>query len=110
MLLLAFGAFAQIEGDVADQKNKGVPDAIIIATDLARKVADTVKSDKRGFYEFKGLKPGKYIIEVKAAGFQSSTQKNVVVNEEDTGAPKGEEDLYWGQRLNITLTSAKVLK
>ena len=59
ILLFTFNASAQIQGDVVDQKNKGIVNAILIATDTIKKVADTVKSDNRGFYVFNRLKPGK---------------------------------------------------
>ncbi|SRR5258705_13222397 len=101
-------SFSQIEGDVNDPKDKGIPNAMIIAMDSARKTADTVKSDTRGFYSFNKLKPGKYKIEIKAAGFQTAVMENIVVQEGDIGLV--EDDLYAGQRLNITLTPAKVPK
>jgi hypothetical protein len=104
--LLSLKALGQIQGDVIDQKDKGVPNAFIIATDTTRKIVDTVKSDSRGFYEFKNLKPGKYKIEVKANGFKPTVIENIVVKEGDVGI--FEVDLYRGQRLDITLTPAKI--
>lgn len=109
ILLFVISAFAQIEGDVADQKDKGVPNAFIIATDSAGKVVDTVKSDERGFYEFKGLRLGKYIIKAKAAGFLPAVYKNVEVNASPVGANEG-DDTYYAIRLDIALTPAKVPK
>ena len=98
-------SFSQIEGDVMDPKDKGIPNAILIATDSTRNIADTVKSDNRGFYFFTNLKPGKYKIEVKAAGFQPAVLQNIVVKEEDTGVV--DDDMYNGQRLDIILIPAK---
>jgi len=109
MLLLAVNASAQIQGDVVDSTDKGVPNAIIIATDTVKKIADPVKSDYRGFYSFIGLKPGNYKIEVKADGFQPAVIENIIVKEGDTGELIG-GDLYRGQRLDITLTPAKIPK
>jgi len=102
------GSFSQIQGDITDPKDKGIQNAMIIAMDSARKTADTVKSDTRGFYTFNNLKPGNYKIEIKAAGFQPAIIKNIVVKEGEIGLV--EDDLYNGQRLNITLTPAKVPK
>jgi hypothetical protein len=102
--------FTQIQGDVIDSKDKGIPNAFVVAIDSVRNTSDTVNTDQRGFYEFKNLKPGKYKIEVKASGFIVSTVENIIVNEGDIGAVKGAEDLYRGQRLDIVLTPRKVSK
>lgn len=106
ILSISLNSFAQIQGDIVDPNEKGVPNAIIIAIDSVRNTADTVKSDHRGFYEFKNLKPGKYKIEVKASGFKLTINENIVVKEGDVGV--FEIDLYRGQRLDIILTPAKV--
>ena len=108
ILGFAVRSFSQIQGDVTDPKDKGIPNALIIAMDSVRKTADTVKSDSRGFYSFSDLKPAEYKIEIKAVGFQTAVIKNILVKEEHVGLV--EDDLYNGQRLNITLTPAKVPK
>ena len=54
--LFTLKAFCQLEGDVLDQNNKSVNNAIVIATDSTGKLVDTVKTDDRGFYFFKKLK------------------------------------------------------
>ena len=107
ILATSFKSFAQIQGDIVDPKEKGVPKAIIIAIDSVRNTADTVKSDHRGFYEVKNLKPGKYKFQVRADGFKVTTIENIVVREGDVGAVIGEPDLYMGQRLDITLIPLK---
>ena len=101
-------SFSQIQGDITDLKEKGIPNAMIIATDPVSKVADTVKSDSRGFYSFDKLKPGNYKIEIKAAGFQTAVIESIVVKEEHVGLV--DDDLYNGHRLDITLTPPKVPK
>ncbi len=106
-LSISFKSFAQIQGDIVDPKEKGISNAIIIAIDSVRNTADTVKTDHRGFYEFKNLRPGKYKIQVKANGFKLTTIENIIVREGDVGAVSGEPDLYSGQRLDITLTPLK---
>lgn len=108
MLLLAGSVIAQIEGDVVDQKDKGVPNALVTATDTARKVTDTVRSDERGFYSFKGLKSGKYKIEAKAVGFLPAVYY-VKVNAAPDGANEG-DDTYYAETLDIILTRPKVPK
>ena len=106
-LFLTVNAASQIQGDVVSNNDKDVPNAIIIATDSIRNTADTVKSNSRGFYEFKGLKPGKYKIEVKAAGFRTAVFRAIEVKDGDTGVVEGEEDFYRGQRLDIILSPLK---
>lgn len=100
-------AFAQIQGDIVDQNNKGVPNATIIATDSLKNKVDTARSDNRGFYSFNGLAPGKYKIQIKAAGFKLVVLPNIVIKEGETGAIVG-GDLYNGQRLDIVLSPAKL--
>lgn len=95
---------AQIEGDVVGQKGIGVSDATLTATDVNGKVVATVKSDKRGFYQFKGLKIGKYKIEVKAAGFRPAVVENVAVNTEEADDEIERDDVSGATRLNIKLT------
>jgi hypothetical protein len=106
--MLSIKACAQIQGDVTDTNEKGISNAMIIAIDSVRKTADTVKTDARGFYEFKKLNPGKYKIETKAKDFKTVFFENIVVREGDIGTVKGEEDLYRGQRLDIILSPAKL--
>jgi hypothetical protein len=106
ILGFAIRSFSQVQGDITDAKDKGIPNTIIIAMDSASRTADTVKSDTRGFYSFNNLKPGTYKIEIKAVGFKTAIIENIIVKEGDIGLV--EDDLYAGQRLNITLTPAKI--
>jgi hypothetical protein len=76
-MLSATRTGAQIEGAITDSTDKAIAKAMIIATDSTNILADTVYSDDRGFYEFKKLKPGKYNISVKAAGFQKAVFEKI---------------------------------
>ena len=105
MLGFCIRSFSQVQGDITDPKDKGIPNAIIIAIDSAKNMADTVKSDSRGFYSFEKLKPGKYKIEVKATGFRLVALENIIVKPEDIGLH--DEDMYAGQRLDIMLSLSK---
>jgi hypothetical protein len=109
ILFFAMKTFAQIEGDIVDEKDEGVPNAIIIASDSTGKVIDTVKSDKRGYYEFKGLRSGKYIIKAKVPGFVSAVYQNIEVSAAPTRANDG-DDTYYAIRLDISLIRVKVPK
>jgi len=106
VLTISLGSYGQIHGDILDTNDKGIPNALIIATDSITHVADTVKPDKRGFYEFKNLKPGKYRMEVKATGFKSAIVEDIKVKDGDTGIM--ELDIYRGQRIDVTLSPAKL--
>jgi hypothetical protein len=98
-------SFSQVQGDVTDAKATGIPNAMIIAMDSSDRSTDTVRSDTRGFYSFNNLKSGHYRIEVRAAGFQTATIKDILVKKEDIGL--FDDDLYAGQRLDVSLTARK---
>lgn len=106
MMTISIGSYGQIHGDITDQNDKGILNAVIIATDSVTLMADTVKTDRRGFYEFKRLKPGKYRMEVKATGFKTAVVEDIKVKEGDTGIM--ELDVYRGQRIDVTLSPAKL--
>jgi len=110
MLMFAVSGFAQIQGGVFDQKKQGIPNANVMATDTTGKVIDTVKSDKRGFYIFKGLRPGKYKIEAKALGFLTAVFENIQANKEDPDEGIGRDDISSATRLEIVLKPANVPK
>ena len=109
MLLFVPNISAQIQGGVRDAANKSVSFVTITATDSTGKIVATIKSDKRGFYSFKGLTPGKYKIEATASGFKNAVYKNVPV------MPKPHvdieiTDISSDTRLEIILTPVKVPK
>jgi hypothetical protein len=108
--LLAFlinaKVLGQVEGIVIDGKKIAIQNAIIIVTDTTGKAIDTVKSDKRGGYAFKGLKPGKYNIETKATGFLKAIYKNIEITAATEGTDEG-DDTYYAIRLDIILTPDK---
>ncbi|NOT51858.1 MAG: carboxypeptidase regulatory-like domain-containing protein [Chitinophagaceae bacterium] len=106
--LFALKAFCQLEGDVLDQTNKAITNAIVIATDSTGKVVDTVKTDQRGFYFFKKLKQGKYKIEGKAPGFQPAIY-TIRIEETPKDANDG-DDTYYAETLDIILKRPKTTK
>ncbi len=98
---------AQLEGSVRDSKQKQIPGAAVTATDSSGKLVVNARSDHRGFYSLKGLKPGKYKLEVKAEGYLSAFHENVII----TPAPEDTDeksDTYHAIRLNITLLPVKL--
>ena len=107
LLTFAFGwqARAQVEGDVTDKTLKSITNATIIATDTVTKKVDTTRTDERGFYYFKGLKPGIYKIEARAPGFQPSISY-FKVNKAPEGANET-DDTYYAETLDIILSRPK---
>ncbi len=86
VLITAAQAFAQtggqgaLEGTVTDPTGAVVPNATVTATEQAGKDAATRSASGAGLYSITPLVPGIYTIVVKAAGFQTLTQKNIEVN------------------------------
>jgi hypothetical protein len=109
LLLLSVNALSQIEGDVRDKDDKRIPKAIIIARDTANRIVDSVMTDDDGFYSFKNLKPGIFIIEAKAAGFQTMIYKNVIARQRILNPAAG-NDVTNATRLQIVLAPVKKSK
>lgn len=107
LLFFVISGKAQIEGNVVDSTYKIVPDAIIIAIDTVKNIADTVKSDKQGFFAYKKLKKGTYKIVAKANGFQNTIYENVVVNNETPADHSESSDISSAAWLEIVLKPLK---
>ena len=106
-LLFVLGVFisrskAQVEGGITDAGGKKITAALLVAYNSEGKVADSVRSDKAGFFEFKKLVPGKYAIEVKATGYKTAKEENVEVRFAYK-ARSGRNDLSGATRLDIVL-------
>ena len=97
----------QIEGNIVDLKNSRMPDVIVIAADSVTNISDTVWSDKRGFYFFKRLKPGKYKLVAKTPGYDPNVSKYILVSAPPAKSDEG-DDTYYAIRYDITLVPAKV--
>lgn len=106
LLLLSVNASSQIEGDVRSKDSKRITKALIIAIDTTNKIIDSVFSDDNGFYSFEKLKPGKYLIEAKAPGFEIKLYKNVIAREKLLNPAAG-NDISNATRLQIVLLPAK---
>jgi hypothetical protein len=107
MLMFVMKGLSQIQGGVYDEKKQGIPNALIIAKDTIGNIIDSVRSDERGFYNFKILKKGKYNLEAKATGFTLKVYKNIeVINEEPAQAVTEYNDVSGATRLEIVLSPA----
>ncbi len=79
---------------------------MIIAKDSVNMNVDSVFSDIRGFYSFNSLPPGKYLIEVRASGFQVAIYKNIIAPKIVVNPGAG-RDISNATRLQIVLTPTK---
>ena len=69
-----------IQGSVMDPSGAVVPNAMVTATNTATNVATVRKTSSAGFFVIAPLLPGTYSITVKAPGFKTLLQSNIVVN------------------------------
>ena len=84
-------------------KKLGIANALIVAIDTSGKVLDSIRSDKRGFYIFKGLHQGRYRIEATATGFRTSVYENILANKEYPVDEYARVDISNATRLEIVL-------
>jgi len=105
-LLFSLKCLCQIEGDVRGNNDKRISKAVIIAMDTTKIIIDTVLSGEDGFYSFTNLKPGIYIIEAKALGFENRIYKNVIAREKLDESKMG-RDRSSATRLQIVLSPMK---
>ncbi|MEO6611992.1 MAG: carboxypeptidase-like regulatory domain-containing protein [Chitinophagaceae bacterium] len=89
----ALSSSAQVEGNVTDASGKFIANAVIIAIDSAKNSADTIKSDKGGYFIYKKLTAGKYTITVKAAGYQHGIYENILVKTDIPDDDKSGKDI-----------------
>jgi hypothetical protein len=83
-------AFGTLRGQITDPSGAAVTDAAVLLTIPSGESTDTT-TNKEGFYEFKALAPGKYVVKVVAPGF-------AVFAKEDVEIAAGQT-----QKLNIAL-------
>ena len=74
---LCQGNQASLEGTVVDQSGAAVPNAKLIATNIATAIRFETTCDSNGLFAFPVLPVGTYTIEAEHAGFAKVTQKNV---------------------------------
>ena len=106
LLFVSGNALCQIEGDVRSQDNKRISKAVIIAMDTTNNIIDSVVTKENGFYSFINLKPGKYLIQAKAPGFENRLYKNVIARKSVVN-PEAGDDISNATRLQIILFPVK---
>src|ERR1035437_7912380 len=81
-------AFAQftsgVEATVVDQSGAVVAGAQAVVIDQATQVQQTAVSNSAGYVRIRQLPPGTYRIEVKAPGFETWVQKDVILEGNQT--------------------------
>ena len=78
--LLADGTLlGTVNGRVLDQDGKALPGATVELTSADKGFQRTAVSDAAGSYNFPLLSPGRYVVRLTLAGFQSFEAKEVVV-------------------------------
>src|ERR1700709_1520298 len=75
---------ASITGTVFDSSGAIVPDAHVILTEQSSQDRRELNSNSSAFFNFAGIKPGTYTVNVSATGFQKLEEKGIVVNPGDT--------------------------
>ena len=104
--LICIRSLSQIEGDVRSSDDKRLSKAVIIAMDSLKTIIDSTISADNGFYSFTKLKPGVYIIEAKAQGFETRLYKNVIARKNFLPPGYG-DDRSSATRLQIVLSPIK---
>ncbi len=83
IVLLAGSSFAQtdtssITGAVTDAQGAAVAGATVTINNPDRAFSRTTQTSAEGNYNFSGIPPGTYTVEVEKAGFKKAVQTNVV--------------------------------
>ncbi len=68
---------ASLSGTVTDPSGAAIPGAKLSLTNQATGFQSNFVSDETGAYNFRNLTPGKYRLEVSAAGFKSTAQAGI---------------------------------
>src|SRR3989441_4475570 len=85
MLLVALGAFAQVQngqfsGTVTDPSGAAIPNAKVTVTNTGTNLSVSTTTNQSGLYVAKELPVGTYKITAEAKGFKTITNNNVVLN------------------------------
>src|SRR5437588_8642410 len=64
---------AEIFGIVVDLSGHKIPGAIVVLVDTERGLRRSVETNSAGFYIFADVRPGNYMMQASAAGFQTQS-------------------------------------
>jgi len=71
---------AILQGAVFDPGKSVVPDATIVATNLATHLEHSARTDEQGFYQIAALPPGDYRVKARATGFRTEVVERLTLN------------------------------
>ena len=85
MLLVALGAFAQVQngqftGTVTDPSGAAIPNAKVTVTNMGTNLSVTTTTNQSGLYTARELPIGTYKITAEAKGFKTSSNANLTLN------------------------------
>jgi TonB family protein len=72
-------SFFTLSGTVLDSTNRTLPGTKLVVTNSSSKAKHEVQSDRTGHFEFVGLPPGEYGLEVSIPGFSTFKDKVTVI-------------------------------
>ena len=75
----AQGIFASIQGTVADETGAVVPNARVVARNVATGVESATRSNESGIYFIGELRPASYDVDAEATGFSRISRKGVTL-------------------------------
>jgi len=78
-----FAQNAVLSGTITDPAKAVIPGAVVTATRVETRTRQSTVTNASGIYEFPELLPGKYEIEVKRQGFQTSVRKDLDLHVSD---------------------------
>lgn len=73
------GTSSALAGTVTDATGAAIPQAMVVATDVATAASREVKSNAEGQFLFSEMNPGSYVVTVKASGFAEQESQPVSV-------------------------------
>src|SRR5207249_7428712 len=74
---------AQITGVVRDPSGAAIPNARVVATNIATRVAYSTESNGQGIYRLLALPPAQYKVSTSLAGFKTSEQGPITLQVND---------------------------
>jgi hypothetical protein len=75
---------ASLTGTVVDSTGAIIPNAHVVLTEESSQDRRELGTNNSGFFNFAGIKPGIYTVDVTAPAFHQLEQKNIVLNPGDT--------------------------
>jgi TonB family protein len=66
-------SFASVSGSLLDSQRAALPGVTLALSNTARETKTTVRTNREGRFEFVGLPPGEYVLEIKVPGFRDVT-------------------------------------